>query len=234
MKQILMILPLFLLLYGCNSDAPKKSLDGQLLLSQKCATCHNIDLPPKSFEDEKAPPMMAVSFHIVNFMQAPDENQRIYKAIEFVKDYVVNPSASKAFCDKKSLESYGVMPSQKGNVTQDELQAIAIYMFKHFTSENLTKEQETLNTFNQMPKGQKLALKNNCLTCHKIDKELVGPSFIHIAETYKNNQKAIELSIKNGSTNKWKNSKARVMPPFKHLNDEEVAVIAQWILDQNN
>jgi cytochrome c len=234
MKKRFLLLPLLMLLDGCNSDAPKKSLDAKLLLTQKCGSCHNLDLPPKSFENEKAPPMMAVSFHIVNFMEATDENQRVYKAIEFVKDYVLNPDASKAFCDKKSLESYGVMPSQKGNVTEEELQAIATYMFKHFTAENLNKQQEILNAFNKMPKGEKIALKNNCLTCHRVGQDLVGPSFTNIAERYKMNVKEIEESIKNGTTGKWPNAKARVMPAFQKLSDDERKILAQWVVQQGS
>ena len=83
------------------------------------------------------------------------------KAKEFLKDYVINPSTSKSYCDKQSLKTYGVMPSQKGKVTQDELEAIASYMFEHFTQQNLAKEQAIINKLRAMPKGKQIALKNN-------------------------------------------------------------------------
>jgi len=222
----------FLLLLSACSSSPQKQFDGKKLLQEKCSQCHNLDLPPQTFEDEIAPPMMAVSFHIVGFMQTPDESMRVPKAIAFVKDYVINPSASKSFCDKKSLEDYGIMPSQKGNVTEGELVAISRYMFSHFTQKNLDKAQKELNKFEKMPAGKKIALKNNCLTCHRIDKDLVGPSFKKIADKYQNAHDIILQGIQNGSRKKWVSSKGAIMPPFKKLSDKELQTVTKWILTQ--
>lgn len=216
---------------GCMSTDTKQSkLDGKKLLEQKCASCHNINLPPKNFENEVAPPMMAVSFHVVNFVKTNGESQRVTKAREFVNDYVMNPSESKSFCDEKSLKTYGLMPSLKGKLSLDELDAISKYMFKHFTQANLSEAQRIENTFNAMPKGKRLALKNNCLTCHKIDKNLVGPPFNEIALRYKNDIESIKVGIKEGSVKKYKESRGAVMPAFKNINDEDLQTISKWIL----
>ena len=223
------LLLVVLLLSSCSTEV-KKELNGKKLIDLKCAQCHNLSLPPKTFENEIAPPMMAVSFHIVGFMQTPDESIRISKAKEFVKDYVINPSRSKSFCDKKSLEDYGVMPSQKGKVSADELEAITEYMFSHFTQKNLEKAQKELNEFNKMSVGKKIALKNNCLTCHRIDRDLVGPSFKNIAKKYANYHVEIKNSIEHGSSKKWKNSKGARMPAFEQLSDEDVDILVKWIL----
>ena len=209
------------LLMGACSNKPPLNLDGEKLIEKKCSSCHNLDLPPKTYEDEKAPPMMAVAFHVKSFIQTENESQRVPKAKEFVKDYVLYPAADKSFCDKASLESYGVMPSQKGKVTDDELEAIVSYMFEHFTQENLTKEQAIKNKLAAMPKGKLLAIKNNCLGCHRIDKELVGPSFHSIANKYKSSPNKIKESIKNGVGR---------MPAFKKLSDEELDELVTFIL----
>ena len=225
-----LLLTLSLIIFsGCDDKPASAKLDGKKLLKQKCSSCHNIDLPPKSYENEVAPPMMAVAFHIVGFTKVNVESQRVPKAIEFVKDYVINPSASKSYCDKQSLESYGVMPSQKGKVTQDELEAIASYMFAHFTQKNLAKEQAFINKLRAMPKGQQIALKNNCLGCHKRDKKIVGPSFNAIALRYKNDIQTIQEGIKNGSKGKWKDSHGALMPPFKNISEEDLQELSQWI-----
>jgi len=229
--RIIFLTSLLLLLFsGCSQDKKVNNLDGKKLLAEKCTKCHNIDLPPKTFTNEKAPPMMAVAFHVVHFIKTEDESQRIPKAIAFVKDYVINPSASKSFCDKESLKTYGIMPSQKGKVTQDELQAIAEYMFSHFTEKNLNEAQLLENKLNAMPKGERLALQNKCLSCHKVDKKIVGPAFKDIA-TQKGNSLAVLMhSIKNGSKKKYASSKGAVMPAFKNLSGADVKTIAQWIL----
>jgi cytochrome c len=229
--MIKLLLPLLTLVFftACNEPANTKHLDGKKLLEQKCSKCHNLDLPPQTFKDEVAPPMMAVAFHIVGFTQVNIESQRIPKAIAFVKDYVVNPAASKSYCDKESLKSYGVMPSQKGKVTQDELEAIATYMFEHFTQKNLEIAQANINRLNAMPAGERIALKNNCLGCHKQHLKIVGPSFDSIAQRYKGKVSSIEKSIKNGSKGKWKDSHGALMPAFKNISDKDLKTLAEWI-----
>jgi cytochrome c2 len=219
MLKLSSLITLALLLSAC-SEKPINNLNGEKLIEQKCSSCHNLELPPKTYEDEQAPPMMAVAFHVKSFIQTENESQRIPKAKEFVKDYVFYPAASKAFCDKGSLKSYGVMPSQKGKLTDDELDAIATYMFEHFTQENLTKEQAIRNRLAAMPKGELLAIKNNCLNCHRKEIKLVGPSFNSIAIKYKNSPQAMKEKIINSS---------RHFPTFKKLTNSELDELVSYI-----
>jgi cytochrome c len=206
-------------------------LDGEKLIHQKCSQCHNLDLPPKTFANEVAPPMMAVAFHVKDFMKVSNESERIPKAIEFVVDYVLHPSKEKSLCDAKSLQSYGLMPSQKDKVSQDELRAIAEYMFEHFTVKNLQEAQAIQQRLKHMPAGEKLALKYNCLGCHKKEKSFVGPSFVTIANRNKANPQQIQKSIKEGSSGKYKNIQGKVMPKFaSKISDDEVKTLQEWIL----
>jgi cytochrome c len=173
--------------------------------------------------------MMAVAFHMKGFMQVSDESLRIPKAIEFVKDYVINPSASKSLCDKKSLEDYGVMPSQKGNVSEDELDAIAHYMFEHYTQKNLAEAQAIQNKLNAMPEGQKIALQSGCMACHRINKAIIGPAFSDVAKR-DSRWNVIARAITKGSKGKYNIVKNTVMPPFKEkLTQQEIEKVAKWI-----
>jgi cytochrome c len=224
MKFYIFLAVVFLFL-GCE-DKEYLKLDGEKLIQQKCSQCHNLDLPPKTFENEVAPPMMAVAFHVKDFMKVSNESERIPKAIDFVVDYVLNPSKEKSLCDEKSLKSYGLMPSQKGKVTKDELRAIATYMFEHFNLKNLQEAQAIKNRLKHMPKGERLAIKYNCLTCHKKQKDLVGPSFKKIASKY-HDKESIKNSILNGSKGKWGK---RVMPSFKNkINKNDIETLSKWI-----
>ena len=127
------------------------------------------------------------------------------------------------------------MPSQKGKVTTDELEAIADYMFKHFNQKNLLQAQAIQNRLKKMPIGKRLALQNNCLSCHKIDRKIVGPSFRDIAKRYKNNLEQIKNSIKNGSKKRWKSSNGAMMPKFaKKIKDKDIELIAKWIMKWKN
>jgi len=219
---------------GCNSsNKDKKSvvnLDGKKLLQEKCSSCHNLDMPPKiDDKTDLAPPMMAVSFHLIDFIHGATKDDKILKATDFIKEYVINPQRSKSYCDKQSLKQYGLMPSLKGKVTQDELEAIAKYIFEHYTTENLSKAQQALNRLNAMPKGKRIATQKNCFSCHRVDKKIVGPSFKDISKRYHNNITAIKNSIKHGAKNRWDGIKS-TMPPFKNLDDNSIDQISKWII----
>ena len=231
MVKTSVIISLLLLLSGCGEEKPIKKLDGKKLLETKCASCHDIHMPPVIKDDELAPPMMAVAFHVYSFVKPQNESQRETKAIEFVADYALNPALEKSFCDKDSLKRYGLMPSQKDNVEEKEVKAIAAYIFRTFTQQNLAKKQEEKAFYDALPAGTKLALKYKCLGCHKIDKKLIVPSFIDIASKYKNAQHNIIKSIKNGSKANWENSKGAIMPPFKTINDDDLKILSDWIIN---
>ncbi|MEA1983164.1 MAG: c-type cytochrome [Campylobacterota bacterium] len=226
----LIILGVIIFFTACNEPTKRQNLDGKKLLEQKCASCHNLEMPPAISKDELAPPMMSVSFHVRSFVTPTNESQRTSKAVAFVVDYVQNPSIEKSFCDKESLKRYGLMPSQKENVTPDETQAIATYMFEHFTPKNLAKLQKERAAYDALPAGEKLARKENCLSCHRKDVNLVGPSFLFIAKKYADDKELIKKSIQNGSRAKWK-EKGAVMPAFKHLSDEELELLSEWVLE---
>ena len=230
--RVVRVIFLFLIIFlsfGCQEDT-KKHFNKKELIEEKCAKCHNLDLPPSTYENEIAPPMMAVAFHIKSFIKVSDESMRLPKSIAFVKEYVMSPSIEKSLCDTESLNNYGLMPSQKENVSEDELHAIAEYMFDHFTQKNLNEAQAIKNRLNAMPKGERLALKNNCMSCHRKDKNIVGPSLQSIAQKYKITPRIIINSIKKGSYKKWKKSRGAMMPAFTKISEEDLKILEEWIL----
>lgn len=225
--MLLKTLPLLLALFmsACESHKPSHNLDAEKILQTKCSQCHNLDLPPKISKDEKAPPMMAVAFHVLSFTKTSDESRRVSMARAFVKDYVIAPSLEKSYCDKESLKRYGLMPSQKGLISDEELDAITEYMFEHYTQQNLAKEQAIQNRLKAMPPGELLAIKNNCLACHRVEKKLVGPSFRDIAARYKDKPLDLEAVIRNGQGS---------MPAFKNLTSQEMKTLMKYVLSHDS
>jgi len=216
-----------LLLLGCGSEVKKEQYNGEMLIKEKCAACHNLKMPPDTYEDEKAPPMMAVVFHLKDFMKINNDQDKMEKFIPFIQDYVIDPSKEKSYCDEESLKSYGVMPSQKGNVTQDELKAIAEYMIMFYDQQVFLREMQAKSAFDALPKGEQLIRKNGCLNCHAIEKDKVGPSFKNIAKT--GTKKVIKV-IQNGSQGKWKKFNNMMMPAFKNkFSKEELNILKEWI-----
>ena len=240
MKINIGLLALYSALFlGCQDNKESKTtfkkdtikLDGKALLKQKCSSCHNIDFPPENFDNEIAPAMMTISFHFNDWFKADSQAEKLLKQQEFVADYVINPSVEKSYCDKKMLKKFGLMPSQKGNVTKDEVKAIAKYVFTHYTPQNLSKKEKALAKLHSLPIGEQLAIKYKCLSCHKKDKKLVGPAFVDIGKRYKNDLNHISQSIINGSKKRWQSSHGAVMPPFKDINQSDIKTISTWIIN---
>lgn len=78
--------------------------------------------------------------------------------------------------------------------------------------------------------AEALAKKSACLSCHAVDKKLVGPSYQEIAAKYKNDKtaeaKLIE-KVKKGGGGVWG---VVPMPPNPHVKDEDVKVLVKWVL----
>ena len=222
-----------LLFSGCLQEQKKQNtLDGKALLETKCASCHNLSMPAETFPDEIAPPMMAVAFHVYDFIKVKTPAEKTPASIAFVKDYVFNPTKEKSFCDQKSLDEYGLMPSQRGKLTEDELEAIAIYMFGYYNQENFLKIMEKRRILREMHPGELLARKQGCLGCHGIENKKVGPSFSAIAKRYKADEVQVRESIRLGSHDKWPASRHIKMPAFKQLTNEELGTVTKWIMEQ--
>jgi cytochrome c len=190
-------------------------------------------MPPKSYENETAPSMMAVTFHLKDFIESANPSEHEGKIVEFVKDYVITPSREKSYCDKDSLDSYGLMPSQKGKVTKKELEAIAHYMYETFDNQKLLAIMAEKQRLATLSLHERVLEQQRCQNCHDIDKDKVAPSFKMIASRYTQKDKVLLIrSIKEGTKGKWEGKKLP-MPSFKHMKDKDIQGMAEWILSLN-
>ncbi len=80
--------------------------------------------------------------------------------------------------------------------------------------------------------GAALFKKNDCLVCHEVDKELIGPSYQDIAKRYKNDANALKAlieKVKAGGKGNWGEAP---MIPHKKMSDEDLELIIKWVLSQ--
>ena len=75
-----------------------------------------------------------------------------------------------------------------------------------------------------------LAKSKNCLSCHAMDKKVVGPSYKDVAKKYTANDEAMlaEKVIK-GSKGVWG---PVPMPPNPSVTPDEATKLVKWILSQ--
>ncbi|MDL5033877.1 c-type cytochrome [Pelomonas sp. APW6] len=77
--------------------------------------------------------------------------------------------------------------------------------------------------------NQELAQKKNCMTCHALDKKLVGPAYKDVAAKYAKDKDAVkklsEKIIKGGS-GVW----GPVPMPANAVTPAEAETLAKWVL----
>ncbi|WP_200762276.1 c-type cytochrome [Nitrosophilus alvini] len=216
--------------------------DGRTLFEKKCSVCHITGMP--ALEQKRkmvAPPAAGIMFHVKENYKTKQE------AVDFIVDYVLNPSKDKAVCMSKTIKRFGVMPSMKGNVSKDELIVIAKYMYDNFPPNEFTHSANGMGSCdnncnsassksgkNYLP-GEKLAQENGCFACHNVMGAKKGPGFIGISLRYKREYgegavgKLADV-IKNGSKGRWPRFKKIVMPAYLTMHEEDRIAIAEWIV----
>lgn len=77
---------------------------------------------------------------------------------------------------------------------------------------------------------EKLAQSSGCMTCHGIDKKIIGPAYKDVAAKYRNDKGAeakLVAKVKNGGKGVWGDVP---MPPNAHVKDEDIKSIVHWVL----
>jgi cytochrome c len=77
---------------------------------------------------------------------------------------------------------------------------------------------------------QALATAKNCMSCHAIDKKLVGPSYKDVATKYAGQKDAVDklaVKIMKGGSGVWG---PVPMPANTQVNEAEAKKLAAWVL----
>ncbi len=78
--------------------------------------------------------------------------------------------------------------------------------------------------------GMALARKSNCLSCHAVDKKIVGPSYQDVAKKYAGDKGAeakLVAKVKAGGKGAWGEIP---MPPNAAVKDDDIKTLVKWVL----
>lgn len=78
--------------------------------------------------------------------------------------------------------------------------------------------------------SEKLAQSSGCMTCHAIDRKVIGPGYQEIAAKYRNDKGAeanLVKKVKAGGSGVWGPTP---MPPNAHVKDDDIKAIVTWML----
>ena len=132
MKKIILILSLMATILSANN--------AEELFMNKCAICHVMERPADKSE-MVAPPAKGIMFHMGEEIGSDE------KILAHIKSFTMNPTKAKAIC--RSVRRFGLMPSQKENITQEELDIVAQWMI-----ENLKMTPEEYKNRKQRGQGK--------------------------------------------------------------------------------
>ena len=88
-----------------------------------------------------------------------------------------------------------------------------------------------LGVSGQVLADEALAKAKNCMSCHAVDKKLVGPSYKDVAAKYKGDAGAAEAlaaKVKAGGKGVW----GQIPMPPNNVTPEEASKLAAWVLSQ--
>lgn len=110
------------------------------------------------------------------------------------------------------------------------LLGITIISLTSFSKSNLKESYTKKVSIVEGSEGEKLISKMDCVGCHKLDKKLIGPSFLDIAKKYSSNEKNINYiadKIIKGGSGVWGN-----IPMAAHstLKKDDAKKMAKYIL----
>lgn len=83
----------------------------------------------------------------------------------------------------------------------------------------------------QAQADEALAKAKNCMSCHAIDKKLVGPSYKEVAAKYQGDKGAVATlaaKVKAGGKGVW----GQIPMPPNNVTEDEAKKLATWVLAQ--
>jgi cytochrome c len=171
----------------------------------------------------------SVSFEMVAGNERPDVNFEITSG----NRSFYFPNKTIGYKVQVNDHEDGSLPD--GGIASGEVSVTAEYIPSGMTFEQLTVLRNEGEIGPGMLlrhlKAKALITRNNCVTCHKVDAPLVGPSFMDVAQKYKEEEDVFEnltKSIVEGSSGKWSHT---AMPPHPMLTQAETKQIITYILD---
>ncbi|HJV93394.1 MAG TPA: c-type cytochrome [Azonexus sp.] len=83
----------------------------------------------------------------------------------------------------------------------------------------------------QVQADEALAKAKNCMSCHAIDKKLVGPAYKDVAAKYKGDKGAVDklaAKVKAGGKGVW----GEIPMPPNNVTPDEAKKLVTWVLSQ--
>jgi thioredoxin-related protein len=173
---------------------------GEEVYRKICAQCHKLYVPEekltKNFTETnntmlklKAPPLSMISTRMKEKIGDPDADDDIHRleVNAFIADYIIYPDKKKSVLGRMVGESFETMPSLKGKLSTEDIEAISNYVYD--LDEKIKREKKVdYVTFEKALKKAKKedkiilvkATAPHCRYCVKMEKICRDPDIVKI------------------------------------------------------
>ncbi|WP_456451560.1 thioredoxin family protein [Hydrogenimonas sp.] len=118
------------------------ALDGRSVYEKKCAGCHKLYVPAEELMANflehnntllhlEAPTVNQLAYRLKQQIGDPkgDKDVQLMEVAAFVHEYVLAPDRQKSVCMPEVMVHFETMPSLKGKITDEELEAVAEWIY---------------------------------------------------------------------------------------------------------
>ncbi len=216
------------------------AMEGKEVYEKKCASCHqgyiSMSKLKENFQDYNntllkltAPTLNQLSYRLKKSIGDPKGDNEIHRmeVAAFISEYVLYPDRQKSLCLDEVMRSFKTMPSLKGKISEDELEAVSTYIYDF--DEKVVKEHSVQyegfeKALQKAKKEHKIimlkVMTKDCYYCRKMDREvMVEKEVVDMLE-----ENFISVSIDISTTELPLGLKAEFTPSFIFI-DENAKVL---------
>lgn len=125
--------------------------NAERLTKKHCVSCHTLEIPKHGQAASfLAPPINAVMVYVKSELHDKEAQEN------FIVQYSLNPQKKEAVCKMDKVQKFGVMPSMKGKVSEQDLRCIARHLVKTYPTKEFIHAFEERKLY-----GEINALKNS-------------------------------------------------------------------------
>lgn len=170
--------------------------EGVSVYEKKCASCHELYIPMSTLEKNfmemdnrllhlKAPTINQIVYRLKTRIGDPNGDKEIHRMeIEsFLEEYFETPDREKSVCLPEILEYFETMPSMKGQLNEEEFEAIVSFLYDY----DPKAYQEKVLTYTPFEEASIKALAEDklimlfytaehCRYCKKMEREVMSDS----------------------------------------------------------
>ena len=137
---------------------------GMALFNKHCSSCHTTVIGINESGDELTNVYGApYAKDVVNKLKSETKTKEEF--VTFVKDYINTPDKRKSLYGKRAIKDFGLMPSLKGVMSDDESTKLANYLYNDYNQKDVAKSSQNKQPIKKITKGEKLFIYN-CSSCH--------------------------------------------------------------------